>query len=48
MKLAPERKEKFKANVERVARLLKDENEQANTEIIPSEYIWAKETTASQ
>ncbi|WP_242292589.1 erythromycin esterase family protein [Bacillus cereus group sp. BfR-BA-01441] len=42
MKLAPERKEKFKANAERVARLLKDENEQANTEIIPSEYIWAK------
>ena len=47
MKLAPERKEKFKANAERVARLLKDENEQANTEIIPSEYIWAKATASA-
>ncbi|ALC52272.1 erythromycin esterase [Bacillus thuringiensis] len=47
MKLAPERKEKFKANAERVSRLLKDENEQANTEIIPSEYIWAKATASA-
>lgn len=47
MKLAPERKEKFKANAERVARLLKDENEQANTEIIPSDYIWAKATASA-
>lgn len=47
MKLTPELKEKFKANVERVARLLNDENEQANAEIIPSEYIWAKATASA-
>ncbi|MGX5629836.1 erythromycin esterase family protein [Bacillus thuringiensis] len=47
MKLTPELKEKFKANAERVARLLNDENEQANTEIIPSEYIWAKATASA-
>ncbi|AIY76162.1 TPA: erythromycin esterase family protein [Bacillus tropicus] len=47
MKLAPEMKEKFKANAERVVRLLKDENGQANTEIIPSEYIWAKATASA-
>lgn len=44
MDLAPEIKEKFKANAERVTRLLKDENGQANTEIVSSEYIWAKAT----
>lgn len=47
MKLAPEMKEKFKANAERVARLLKDENEQANTEIVSPEYIWAKATASA-
>lgn len=47
MKLTPELKEKFKANAERVARLLNDENEQANAEIIPSEYIWAKATASA-
>ncbi|HHK5598885.1 TPA: erythromycin esterase family protein [Bacillus tropicus] len=47
MKLAPEIREKFKANAERVARLLKDENEQAKTEITSPEYIWAKATASS-
>ncbi|HDR7624986.1 TPA: erythromycin esterase family protein [Bacillus mycoides] len=47
MKLAPEMKEKFKANAERVARLLKDENEQANTEIVSPEYIWTKATASA-
>ncbi|MBS9802437.1 erythromycin esterase family protein [Bacillus toyonensis] len=44
MDLAPEMKEKFKANAERVARLLKDENKQADTEIDSPEYIWVKAT----
>ncbi|MGO5008863.1 erythromycin esterase family protein [Bacillus wiedmannii] len=47
MDLAPEIKEKFKANAERVARLLKDENTQANTEIVSPEYIWAKATASA-
>ncbi|AJG95368.1 erythromycin esterase [Bacillus anthracis] len=47
MKLAPEIREKFKANAERVARLLKDENEQAKTEITSPEYIWAKATASA-
>ncbi|PFA62264.1 erythromycin esterase family protein [Bacillus sp. AFS015896] len=47
MKLTPEMKEKFKANAERVSRLLKDENEQANTEIDSSEYIWVKATASA-
>jgi len=47
MDLAPEIKEKFKANAERVARLLKDENKQANTEIASPEYIWAKATASA-
>lgn len=47
MDLAPEIKEKFKANAERVARLLKDENKQSNTEIVSPEYIWAKATASA-
>ena len=47
MKLAPEIKEKFKGNAERVSQLLKDENEQAKTEIVSPEYIWAKATASS-
>ncbi len=47
MKLAPEIREKFKANAERVAQLLKDENGQANTEIASPEYIWAKATASA-
>ncbi|HDR7892383.1 erythromycin esterase family protein [Bacillus toyonensis] len=47
MNLAPEIKEKFKANAERVARLLKDENKQTNTEIVSPEYIWAKATASA-
>ncbi|PGU31061.1 erythromycin esterase [Bacillus cereus] len=47
MDLAPEIKEKFKANAERVARLLKDENGQTNTEIASPEYIWAKATASA-
>ncbi|PEL51459.1 erythromycin esterase family protein [Bacillus toyonensis] len=47
MKLAPEIKEKFKGNAERVSQLLKDENEQANTKIVSPEYIWAKATASA-
>ncbi|MED3274588.1 erythromycin esterase [Bacillus thuringiensis serovar silo] len=47
MDLAPEIKEKFKANAERVAQLLKDENGQANTEIASPEYIWAQATASA-
>ncbi|PEO56452.1 erythromycin esterase family protein [Bacillus wiedmannii] len=47
MDLAPKIKEKFKANAERVAQLLKDENGQANTEITSPEYIWAKATASA-
>ncbi|MBE5107484.1 erythromycin esterase family protein [Bacillus thuringiensis] len=47
MKLAPEMKEKFKANAERVSQLLKDENEQAKTELVSPEYIWAKATASA-
>ncbi|PEW90275.1 erythromycin esterase, partial [Bacillus cereus] len=46
MDLAPEIKEKFKANAERVAQLLKDENGQAKTELVSPEYIWAKATAS--
>ncbi|WP_088071220.1 erythromycin esterase family protein [Gottfriedia luciferensis] len=44
MQLAPEIKEKFKANAEKVVQLLKDENEQANTDQVSSEFLWVKET----
>ncbi len=44
MQLAPEIKEKYKANAEKVVQLLNDENEQANTERVSSELIWVKET----
>ncbi|ODG90015.1 MULTISPECIES: erythromycin esterase family protein [Bacillaceae] len=44
MQLAPEMKEKFKANAEKVVQLLNNENEQANTERVSSEFIWVKET----
>ncbi|HDX9610837.1 TPA: erythromycin esterase family protein [Bacillus toyonensis] len=44
MNLAPEMKEKFKANAEKVAQLLKDEKEQANKDVGSSEYIWVKAT----
>ncbi|PGM55950.1 erythromycin esterase family protein [Bacillus sp. AFS053548] len=44
MQLAPEIKEKYKANAEKVVQLLNDENEQANTERVSSEFIWVKET----
>jgi len=44
MQLAPETKEKFKANAEKVVKLLKDENEQANTERVSSEFIWVEAT----
>ncbi|MGG0301110.1 erythromycin esterase family protein [Bacillus albus] len=47
MDLAPEIKEKFKANAERVAQLLKDENKQSNTEIVSPEYIWAEATASA-
>ncbi|MGG0175141.1 erythromycin esterase family protein [Gottfriedia acidiceleris] len=44
MQLTPEMKEKFKANAEKVVQLLNDENEQANTGRVSSEFIWVKET----
>ncbi|UFH99506.1 erythromycin esterase family protein [Bacillus toyonensis] len=44
MNLAPEMKAKFKANAEKVAQLLKDEKEQTNKDVGPSEYIWVKAT----
>ncbi|MEH7610612.1 erythromycin esterase family protein [Gottfriedia acidiceleris] len=44
MQLAPEIKEKFKANAEKVVQLLNDENEQAKIETVSSELIWVKET----
>ena len=44
MQLAPDKKEKFKANAEKVVQLLKDENEQANTKRVSSEFIWVKAT----
>jgi len=44
MKLTPEAKEKFKANAEKVVRLLDGKTKQANTEKDSSELIWAKAT----
>ncbi|MBB4824793.1 erythromycin esterase [Sporosarcina luteola] len=44
MKLSPEEKERFKANAEKVVRLLNDKTKLASTEIDLTELIWVRAT----